>query len=408
MEPLNELGDRIARDWLAADHDEEVFADLAADRLSDAIASDRPGLREVAAWIARSGRVPAQDPRSFGQPPINVYTGHKFHIEVLLWLDSTAAIHQHSFSGAFGVLEGSSLHSRYVFDCHDRVCGEVLLGELRFASSELLRPGDVRAIEPGRGHLHSLFHLDRPSLSVVVRTNSEPRHDPQYSYLKPGLAIDPFYRPQPLETQVALLESLAEVDRPLFGSAALALIRGGDFWVALRVIALALRELPEAPQTRELVACAVERHGDRIDHVVAAAEEQRRQADIVARRATVRDPEHRFFLALLLNAPNRDVVFDLIANRVPGADPPAEVVGWVRELAAEGLLGLDFDALSLKLLDFALHDVPFADVREAIGRAFELDAAEDSSLASLWDEMHSAALLEPLFATPPSQAVAGR
>jgi hypothetical protein len=34
-------------------------------------------------------------------------------IEALFWVDGTTSIHQHSFSGAFQVLAGKSIHSRY-------------------------------------------------------------------------------------------------------------------------------------------------------------------------------------------------------------------------------------------------------------------------------------------------------
>jgi hypothetical protein len=234
---------------------------------------------------------------------------------------------------------------------------------------------------------------------VVVRTASEPRYDPQYSYLKPGLAVDPFYRPQPFETQLELLEALVDVDLDLFGECGVRLIAGGDFWLTLRVLGLALRQVPGSRAAEDLVAAARERHGARVDYLVAAAEEQRRQADIVARREKVRDPDQRFFLALLLNAPDRETFLELIEAREPGVDPRARIVGWLRELSAAGLIGLEFNALSLKLLEFALRDEPFDAVREALRTAFDLDAAELAQLAAVWEELHSALVLSPLFSS---------
>ena len=399
MDPLQALGDEIAGAWRRLDHDDAAFTALATDRLTERIATARPTLADLARWLVAAPALPSQSSRSFGQPPVNVYVGHKFHIELLVWKDSTTAIHQHSFSGAFGVLEGSSVHSRYDFECHERVCTEVLLGDVRFRSAELLRAGDVRPIEPGDGHQHALFHLDRPTLTVVVRTTSEPRYDPQYSYLKPGLAVDPFYRPQPFETQLELLEALVDVDLDLFGECGVRLIAGGDFWLTLRVLGLALRQVPGSRAAADLVAAARERHGARVEYLVAAAEEQRRQADIVARREKVRDPDQRFFLALLLNAPDRETFLELIEAREPGVDPRARIVGWLGELSAAGLIGLEFNALSLKLLEFALHDEPFDAVREALRTAFDLDAAELAQLAAVWEELHSALVLAPLFSS---------
>ncbi|MFN2514442.1 MAG: hypothetical protein ABR568_23900, partial [Pyrinomonadaceae bacterium] len=44
----------------------------------------------------------------FGNPPITLFAGPRFHIDVYYWLDGTTSIHQHSFTGAFQVLLGSS------------------------------------------------------------------------------------------------------------------------------------------------------------------------------------------------------------------------------------------------------------------------------------------------------------
>jgi hypothetical protein len=134
-----------------------------------------------------------------------------------------------------------------------------------------------------------------------------------------------------------------------------------------------------------------------MSYVVAAAEEQRRQANITARRNAIRDPDFRYFLALLLNAPNRKTIYHLIAERYPGESPEALVLQWITGLSAQRLVGLEFDALSLKLLQFALRDVPYEGVREAIEEAFKLEAGQEVELRSLWDELQSALFLQPLF-----------
>jgi len=397
IDVLQALGEALSVAWRDANYDDEAFADLATAHLRDTLAAGTPGLRDLTEWIVTSRDLPRQERRSFGQPPVNVYTGHKFLIEVIVWLDSTTAIHQHGFSGAFGVLEGSSVHSRYRFELQDRVCTEVLLGDVEFESAELLNRGDVHTIRAGPEFLHSLFHLERPSVSVVVRTTSEPRYNPQYSYLKPGLAIDPFHDPEPLATTLELLESLTDVNPELFWSASRTLVRTSDFWTALRVVGLAVRTLHEAPELEELLAEARVRHGERISYVIAAAEEQRRQANITARRQVIRDPDFRYFLALLLNVPDRRTIYDLIADRYPRRNPEALVLRWVAELSEQRRIGLEFDALSLKLLEFALRDVPFEDVRGALEEAFGLDPKQQVELRALWDELHSALLLRPLF-----------
>ena len=49
------------------------------------------------------------------------------------------------FSGAFRVLEGSSIHVRYGFSQDDAITSRLLVGDLRFGGAEFLRRGDVRS-----------------------------------------------------------------------------------------------------------------------------------------------------------------------------------------------------------------------------------------------------------------------
>ena len=57
--------------------------------------------------------------------------------------------------------------------------------------------------------------------------------------------------------------------------------------------------------------------------------------------AAERDPELRFFLALLHSVPRREVILDLVRQRFPGADPRSLVCGWAERLS--GMDGIGFD-----------------------------------------------------------------
>ena len=63
--------------------------------------------------------------------------------------------------------------------------------------------------------------------------------------------------------------------------------------------------------------------------------------EIVQRRGYVTNPEHRFFMALLLNADSRERIFDLIRQKYPDADPLEKVLDWVFDLGQTRVLGLD-------------------------------------------------------------------
>src|SRR6202008_861415 len=68
-------------------------------------------------------------------------------------------------------------------------------------------------------------------------------------------------------------------------------------------------------------------------------EEEWRVDEITARRATVKDEDHRFFLAMLLNVPERATMLRLVGEKFPGSDAIELVVGWVKQLAATKIFG---------------------------------------------------------------------
>src|ERR1019366_9823901 len=100
---------------------------------------------------------------------------------------------------------------------------------------EWLTRGDVRPILPGSGLVHALFHLDRPSVSVVVRTPSDALAGPQYSYSRAGLAFDPFAKSDALTRKLETLDLLRTLARPEFETLARASLENADAFQAFRI-----------------------------------------------------------------------------------------------------------------------------------------------------------------------------
>src|SRR5205807_1953880 len=160
----------------------------------------------------------------------------------LFWMDGTTAIHEHAFTGAFGVLHGSSVQSTYSFTPEKAASQRLVVGQTQFLTSELLNRGDIRAIHSGQSLIHSLFHLDRPSVSIVVRSSSKLGDvRPQYFYLKPHLAIYDFDLPSLLVIQTRMLESLARADAMSFWKAAQEISRQCDPFMLFRALSMAFR-----------------------------------------------------------------------------------------------------------------------------------------------------------------------
>src|ERR1051326_3777127 len=394
---ISDLGDTIARRWRDQGHDEAVFPAIAADALqsSDLLAHDSAA--DLIDYALQSHQLPAQYFNGFGQPPVALYRGHEFYIEALFWFDSTTAIHQHSFSGAFAVLEGSSVHSTYGFEQHERVTSRVQLGDVQFRQCEGLARGAVRTIEAGNRFIHALFHLDHPSVSIGVRRSFEPAGNPQFTYSRRGIPLDPFYEPEPMMTQLRLLEAAKQAHGiDAFVRASRTLLEHADYWLAYRTLSLAYEALENRDAWHDLERAARMRLGQRVEYLRPVLEEQRRQKKITASRKEIHDPDHRYLLALLLNVPHRDGIERLIRARYGDADPRQLIVRWLKEMSSQQQLGFDLDPLSLTLLECALNDATLDDAR----RSFPNDApgAEETKLRQRWDEITQAALLRPLFA----------
>lgn len=348
MDAISELGDTVARRWREQNHDESAFTAIAAEALGESELLARHSGADLVDYALRSTRLPLQYSSRFGQPPLVLYRGHEFYIEALFWLDSTTSIHQHAFSGAFAVLEGSSVHARYGFAQDERVTSRVLLGDVQFRDCEVLERGAVRAIDAGNRFIHALFHLERPSVSLVVRTYFESDRTPQYNYFRPGVALDPFYEPEPMMTQLRLLDSTREAHgTDAFLRAARTLLEQADYWLAYRTLLLAWETLHGGDACHDLARAARTRLGERIDRLPPVFAERGRQTKIIRLRKTVHDADHRYLLALLLNVPDRGQIDRLIRARYGDVDAGPLIARWISEMSSQPKLGMTLDELSL-------------------------------------------------------------
>src|SRR5713101_3379508 len=210
MQFFQKLGSLVTRLWKERNYNEEDFPDVASRGLSELPPDQHISLWDVTKWGLTAEQLPFQIDLAakFGQPPLTVYSGRDFRIEVLFWVEGTPAIHQHGFSGAFHVLHGSSLQSLWGFETTEQLATRLALGRVSLKKAELLRKGDSRPILAGNQMIHSTFHLDRPSLTVVVRTLGEANKQPQYTYLPPTIAYDPFGIVPSVERRTQLLRML--------------------------------------------------------------------------------------------------------------------------------------------------------------------------------------------------------
>jgi len=332
---FTQIGREVEARWRASNYDEIGFPELAAAVLVEAQPGKLLSADDLLRWLLVTDVLPQQiDPSSkFGQPPITVYRAPRFFIDALFWLDGTTEIHQHGFSGAFQVLSGGSVHTEYRWQLEDRVSAALLFGQLELAGSELLGPGDTRPIRSGAGLIHGLFHLDRPSVSIVVRTYQDTECGPQYRYHPPSLAEDPFFDDGLVRRRLEGLGVLHALDPVRYEAAATELVATSDFYLVYRVARQHLVLLEDLARTRALLEHARPRHGMRVERLGPVFAELARISTLRARRELMTGVDHRFFLALLLNLPTRRAILDSIASRYPDRDPIELAAQWILDLA---------------------------------------------------------------------------
>src|SRR5215468_6760110 len=238
MKPFQDIGDRIEAEWRSKDYDESIFPSLASDALRKACLPDKMNAWQVLEWTLQQTELPRQRDvhARFGEPPITLFSGPRFHIYVYFWFHGTTSTHQHSFCGAFQVLHGSSIHSWYEFELRERINSFCEIGEMRLKTCELLNVGDVREILPGRQYIHSLFHLDHPSATIVARTDKSPLFLPQFDYHKPGLASDPFFEQETTVKKLQSVGALLRAIRPNADEQISKLLESADFHTAYLVL----------------------------------------------------------------------------------------------------------------------------------------------------------------------------
>ena len=343
------LGQAVERAWAGHRFHFAAFPEVATRCLTEVEVPATLDATMILRSVAASPHLVAQQDRrsKFGRPPITLWRSRDFFVSALFWLDGTTSIHQHGFSGAFRVLAGGSLHAPYSFTVSEEVTHRLVLGDLRLDGPELLRVGDVRSIEPGGRFIHALFHLERPSVTIVVRTyGGDASGQPQFTYLRPGLGYDPFYSDYSLQRRFESVATLADIDPEAGVNAACDLIEGEDLWAGFLLAMHWFHQVERGERFQRLLDALGRRHGSVAQLLPPMFDQLGRAVSISTRRRMLVDPEHRLFLALLLNLPDRSSVNTILCQQFPQTDPGLLLARWVTELAApdrRGASGLVMD-----------------------------------------------------------------
>jgi len=398
------LGERIERAWLCHSYNEDVFPGLALNELER-----DPPLRHVTPSdiidFTFDACQPFMQPGSrelFGQPPVMVFQAARFYIEALFWLSGTTDIHEHAFSGAFSVLAGSSVHSQWRFTQERVINSRMRCGRLDRISTKILRQGDIQLIYSGGRVIHQLFHLDVPSVTIVVRTYVDRDHLPQFRYKLPGLALAYEERDSLQARRMMFIAGMARGQIAGLREYSRRLISSGDLETVFETFSTLLRHKVDSSFFTELLDAAREFHGDAMDLFKEALDGERRVRVITALRSKISAPEPRFLLALLMLMPDRDSILEAIRLQFPDTEPIDMIETWLTAISGKDIIGFNFNDIN-RLIFRGLVDRLDTDslVLQIKGKF-----GDDSPYASLeWLQEHvrkmtDSELFRPLFSSP--------
>jgi hypothetical protein len=400
MNPYFEkLGRKVLERWREQNFSLEVFPELARIAMDETPPSENVDLEEMIHEFLTNDDQPLQGHSGFGQPELVAFNDSRFYIQILFWMEGTTDIHQHEFSGAFHVMQGSSVHSEFDFVGAQSVTPHIRTGELRLKQIELLETGRTVPITSGQECIHSLFHLDTPSVTVVVRTHHDPGTGPQYNYLPPHIAIDPIHADSLTMRRKQLLDVLENLDHPSYALQVNEMIESLDFERGFHTLHHAMDRLQFLGEWESVLAIFQEKHGNLAKRVPATLAENLRRETIFQMRYHIDNPEHRFFLALLMNVQNSKDIQALITERYPDQSPNETILRWAEELIEPTDFGLTLlDAAFPETIEVDI-DTQFDLLIDTLKHALN-ESPESNTTTAEYPEIHAVltgSCLRPLF-----------
>jgi hypothetical protein len=335
---FTQLGRSVLAEWKGQNFSPSAFPEIACGALEARPPAEHVELSALIREFLVEDEQPFQTQSGFGEPELVVYDDPRFYIQLLFWLEGTTDIHQHKFSGAFHVLQGSSIHSEFAFENAESISAHLRVGDLRLKSTHLLETGSTVRIISGREHIHSLFHLETPSVTVVIRTHTDPGTGPQFTYLPPHLAVDPFHHDTLTARRKQLLDVMEKTRDADYPHVLAEMLERLDFERGFFVLQNCMAYLRELDQWEKAWSVFEQRHGRLAEYVGPSLDGIVRRDRLVGLRSAVTEVEHRFFLALLLTVERREDILALVEQRFPG-DPVETIMQWADELAETSEIG---------------------------------------------------------------------
>lgn len=352
--------------WKAKSYDHAAFADIAAICLCELEPKSFVSHEAVLEWAFREPELPKQFGNgNFGEPSITLFQNERFVIEIYYWLKPDISIHDHKFSGAFTVVTGNSFQNRYQFDIQERPGFGFLIGELKNGGDELLAEGDVVKIECGPEFIHQVWHLDRPTISFIIRSVDDPRIDRQmvYHHSHVGVHESVGALTPSLAKRLELMRLQFKLQDASWKASARALVLAQNPNVAMQVLRRIFAFSLDRGFVEECLADLARVYGKWIELLSEVFWFKFNGFDV----SRVETRDDRMLLALLSTFDSREPIVSRLGRYFSGAKAESLVADWIRRLSASGVIQMQFSEFTLKAIEAAIAGGSVDDFKARLG-----------------------------------------
>lgn len=327
-----ELGETIRTTWSKYHYTEDALVDTAAITLDKFALHKQISPEDLIDYSLNPNPITSahQFDSPFGDLQQILYRHSRFYIEALYWCDGTTAIHDHGFSGAFYVMSGSSINAEYQFHDAERINHHFWFGELSKPKISELQVGSVKKIYSGKRFIHSVFHLENPTVSIVVRTFQDDDAMPQFEYRGNKIRLVQELIPEFAKKIKGLRFALA-MDEKKFIAAFARIYHESPFderyWL-LRAFYSSFTHLSCS------LTNIIQAEDDKTKIILESIKEEAMIYKAIQLRNAIKDPDLRYFLALLLNLSSWKEITRFIKNRYVNSDEI--LANWLEKIKTQG------------------------------------------------------------------------
>jgi hypothetical protein len=407
IDSLRKLAVRIDSEWKSAGYRVSVFPAIAARLLADAQPQREYDLASLADWTLSSRTFPqACNPFGpLGPPAFTIWSDGRFFVNLYAYTTPEVVIHDHDFAGAFINLSGTTIHATYEFADVERIVPAVHLGELALRDVEVVHQGDVRRIDPGRRFIHQVWHVDHPTVVLVIRTGPLPAPTRrQFQYLHAGFATEVFRNDSMsvgVPERYGYTRKMAECLRNSSGGVDYLklLLQREQPWDAVWHLLDNWRYLRTHGALDDLIRLGVRHQGAWFAGLADAGSEVDLFFSI--NWAGVQSVQDRVILALLLTLQGWRPMREWLEKLLPGDAPEDRLVETLGRLGDEGTIPLQLGPAGQAMLSCMLKsDGNRGAWRRQVRESFEVGDRGDWAVANALERtLREQRLLQPMFVT---------